>query len=57
VGNEDQRNAALLLDVLQHFQVLGLNGDVEVGRRLVGDDQLWPPRHRNRADHALAHTA
>src|SRR6266436_3786879 len=57
VGDENQRDAAFLLDVLQDLEVLGLDGDVEIGRRLVGDDQLWFPRHGDRADDPLAHAA
>ena len=57
VGDKDQCDPAFLLNVFQHFQILGLNGDIEIGRWLVGDDQLWSARHGNRADNALAHPA
>ena len=39
VGDEDQRQAVLALQVAQQVQVLGLDGDVEARRRLVGDEQ------------------
>ena len=37
VGDEDERQVRLALDVLQEAQVLGLDRHVERGRRLVGD--------------------
>src|SRR2546430_17487574 len=39
------------------FRSLRLDGDVEVRRRLVGDDEPRPPRQRDRADDALPHAA
>jgi hypothetical protein len=42
VSDEQQRHAGPPLEVLEHVEVLGLDGDVEVGGRLVGDDQLRP---------------
>ena len=39
VGDEDQGEAVALLQVLQQTQVLGLDGEVEAGGRLVGDEQ------------------
>src|SRR4029077_6490050 len=50
MGYENHSDTPLLLAVLQNFEVLGLDGDVEIGRRLVGDDQLWTSCHRDRAD-------
>jgi hypothetical protein len=55
VGDENQRDTALPLDVLQDIQILGLDRHIEVGRRLVGDDQFRPARHRDSADDPLAH--
>ena len=34
--------------ILQQVEDLGLDGDVERGHRLVGDDQLGPQRQRPR---------
>src|SRR5262249_43606162 len=38
VGDEDQRDAGRALEILQQIQVLQLDGDVEVRRGLVRDD-------------------
>ena len=42
---------------LQQVEVLRLDRHVEIGRRLVGDDQLRAAGQRDRADDALAHAA
>src|SRR2546430_13450164 len=39
------------------FRSLRLDGDVEVRRRLVGDDEPRPSRQRDRANDALPHAA
>ena len=57
VGDEDQRHAGLLLDVLEQVEILGLDGDIEVGGGLVGNDQLGSAGKRDGADDALAHAA
>ena len=57
VRDEDQRHAGLALDVLEEVQVLGLDGHVEVRRRLVGDDHTRAAGQRDGADDALAHAA
>ena len=57
VGHEDQGHARLALDVLEEVEVLRLDGDVEVRRGLVGDDEARPAGQRDRADDALAHAA
>ena len=46
-----------LLDRLQELQDLGLDRDVERGRRLVGDQQLRLAGEGHRDHHALAHAA
>ena len=38
VRDEKDGGARAVLDPLEHFQHLGLDGDVERGRRLVGDE-------------------
>ena len=40
VGDEEQGQAELALELLQHVQHLGLDRDVERADRLVADDQL-----------------
>ena len=45
------------LQFLQQVEVLRLDRHVEVGGRLVGDDQLRAAGERDRADDALAHAA
>ena len=45
------------LHVFQQGEVLRLNGRVQGGRRLVGDDQLRAGRQGDAADDALAHPA
>src|SRR3989449_2338149 len=57
VRDEDQRDAARALELLQEVQVLNLDGDVEVGGGLVGDDDPGPSGLGDRADDALAHAA
>ena len=42
---------------LDQLQDLGLDGHVERGRRLVGDQQVGVARERHRDHHALAHAA
>ena len=39
VGDEEHRHAVCALQVLEQVQDPGLGGDVERGRRLVGDEQ------------------
>jgi hypothetical protein len=51
VGDQDQRDVLLLAGLAQKVDDLLLVADVDVGRRLVGKDQLRPvgqrPRHRH----------
>ncbi len=46
-----------LLQLLDELENLRLDGDVERGRRLVGDEQLGLAGQRHRDHHALAHAA
>ena len=54
VGDEQHRHADLLLQVLEELQDLRLHGDVERGRRLVGDEEVRAVGERHRDHHALA---
>ena len=57
VADHDQRHAEALLEVSQQLHDLGLGGDVERRRRLVGDQELGLCSQRDRDHHPLAHTA
>ena len=57
VGDEDDRGAGLALELAHELEDLGLDGDVERGRRLVGDEQLGMAGERHGDHHALAHAA
>src|SRR2546426_6130509 len=57
VRHEDQRNAGLPLDVPEEVEILRLDGDVEIRRGLVGNDDPRPAGEGDRADDALAHAA
>ena len=57
VGDEDDRGAELFLQGLDDRQDLRLHGDIERGRRLVGDQQLGVERHRHRDHGPLPHAA
>ncbi len=50
VRDEQHRHAHLPLQVAQEFEDLGLNGDVERRRRLVGNQQIRLVRQRH-GDH------
>ena len=54
VGDEQHRHADLLLQVFQQLQDLRLHGDVERGRRLVGDEKVRAVGERHRDHHPLA---
>ena len=54
VGDQDQAHAGLGLELLEQRQDLRLHGDVERGRRLVGDQDVGAQRERHRDHHALA---
>ncbi len=57
VGDHDQRDVEPARQILHQLQDLGLNGDVERGRRLIGDDELRIAGEPDRDHHALAHAA
>ncbi len=57
MGDEDDRHALFILQELDELEDLGLHGDVERGRRLVGDQQLRLAGERHRDHDALAHAA
>ena len=57
VGDEHHRHPDLLLELLDEAQDLGLYGDVERRRRLVGDQQLRLAGERHGDHDALAHAA
>jgi hypothetical protein len=57
VGDEDQREAELLLEVGQQGHHLLLERDVQRRGRLVGDEQLGPAGDRHRDHHPLPHAA
>src|SRR2546430_270103 len=54
VGDEQQREPELPLQVVQQVQYLGLDGDVERRHRLVRDDEARADRERARDPDALA---
>ena len=55
--DHDQRDIQLARQVLHQFEDLRLDGDVERGGRLVGDDQLGIAGEPDRDHDALAHAA
>ena len=57
VGNKHDGSPRDFLGLLKNLENLRLDGYVESGRRLVGDDELRVVRHRNRDHRALAHAA
>ena len=57
VGDHHDRRVELALQALDQLEDLRLDGDVERGRRLVGDQQLGVVGQRHRDHHALAHAA
>ena len=57
VGDDQDRHAEPALQVAQEVENLGLDGDVERGRRLVGDQQRRLARQRHGDHDALAHAA
>ena len=57
VGDDQDRHAEPSLQVLQQVEDLRLDGDVERGGRLVGDQQRGLAAKRHGDHHALAHAA
>ena len=54
MGDEDDRRVEVVLQPVDQLQDLGLDGDVERGRRLVGDEELGLAGQRHRDHHPLA---
>ncbi len=54
VGDEEERHPEPVAQVAQQAQDLGLDGDVEGGGRLVGDEEVGLVGERHRDHHALA---
>jgi hypothetical protein len=57
VGDHDDGRAEVAVQPNHQVQDLGLDRDVERGRRLVRDQQPWSAGQGNRDHHALAHPA
>jgi hypothetical protein len=57
MGDQDHRHMPAALLARQEIENLRLNGDVERGGRLVGDQQFRLARQRNRDRDPLPHTA
>src|SRR5215470_8989658 len=57
VRDEDQGQVVRALQIAQQIQVLGLDGDIEACRRLVGDEDPRLARDGDRAHDALPHAA
>ena len=57
VRDQEQRQAEALLQIAEQIEDLGLNGHIECSRRLVGDEQGWIARQRNRDQGPLAQAA
>jgi hypothetical protein len=57
MGDEQDRHPELLLQATHQVEDLGLDGDVEGGGRLVGDQQARIAAQRHGDHHALPHAA
>src|SRR5882724_9068795 len=57
VGDENQGHTGFSLELFQQVQVLRLDGDIQVGGGLVGDDQFGAARQGNSSHDALPHAA
>ena len=57
VGDHDHRRLVLARELLEQAQDLRLDGHVQRGRRLVGEQQLGVAGQRDGDHHALAHAA
>ncbi len=57
VGDQDNRGAGLLLQVVHQLEHLRLDGNVQRRGRLVGDQELRVTRQSHGDHHALAHAA
>ncbi|MCY1498872.1 hypothetical protein D9M68_328690 [compost metagenome] len=57
MGNDEDRHSGLLLQFLEQGEHLGLHGDVECRRRLIGDQKVRTERQRHGDHDALTLTA
>ena len=57
VRNQQDRQIQAPLQIAQQPQDLHLNGDIQRGRRLIGDEQRGPCGQRHGQTHALLHPA
>ena len=57
VGDHDDAHVPVLLEVLHELEDLGLNGDIQSGGGLIGDEELRVAGQGNGDHHPLAHTA
>ena len=57
MGNHDDGHAQFFLQALHQFQNLRLNGHVQRGGRLVGDQNIGLAGQRHGNHDSLAHTA
>ena len=57
VRDQNNSSARFALHFVHEFENLRLDGDIERGRRLVGDQQARVARERHRDHHALTHAA
>ena len=55
MGDEDQRHIGLPLQVFEQAEILGLDGHIERGRGLVGQQQAWLTGDGDGPGHPLAH--
>jgi hypothetical protein len=55
--NNEDRHSGLPLQLLEKCQHFGLHGNIERGRRLVSDQEVWAQRKRHGDHHALTLTA
>ena len=57
VCDQENRHPRLFLQPMHQVKDLGLDGDIQPGRRLVGDQEPRPGGQHHRYQHALAHAA
>ena len=57
MGDEDEPHAEAVTQIGHETQDLGLNGDIESGRRLIGDEEIGVVGDRHGDHHPLALTA
>jgi hypothetical protein len=57
MGDEDDGRAGLFLQLKNELEHLRLDGDIQGGGRLVGDEQLRAASQRHGDHYALAHAA